>query len=114
MVGVDNGFGDETNKNDSRRTDTMMVVHYNAKDKKYHIISIQRDTKIDAERLDKKINSAHAYGKIPLTVEEVERLLNIRINHYVKIDTIAFREFMDTLGGIEVIVEINMYYDDID
>jgi len=112
VVGVDNGEGDESNKNDPRRTDTMMVVHYNSKEKKYDVISIPRDTKINTTRADKKINSAHAYGGIPLAVKTVEELLNIKIDHYVKIDTIAFREFIDTIGGIEVIVERNMNYDD--
>lgn len=112
VVGVDLGTGDEKNKNDPRRTDTMMVVHYNSKEKKYDIVSIPRDTKINTTRSDKKINSAHAFGEIPLAVEEVEKLLSIKIDHYVKIDTIAFREFIDALGGIEVVVERNMYYDD--
>lgn len=112
VVGVDLGSGDENNKNDPRRTDTMMVVHYNSKTKKYDVISIPRDTKIETTRQDKKINSAHAYGGIPLAVKEVEKLLSIKIDHYVKIDTIAFREFIDALGGIEVVVERNMNYDD--
>lgn len=112
VVGVDLGTGDENNKNDPRRTDTMMVVHYNSKTKKYDVVSIPRDTKIETTRQDKKINSAHAYGGIPLAAKEVEKLLGVKIDHYVKIDTIAFREFIDALGGIEVVVERDMYYDD--
>jgi polyisoprenyl-teichoic acid--peptidoglycan teichoic acid transferase len=112
VVGVDNGVGDETNKNDPRRTDTMMVVHYNYKDKKYDVISIPRDTKVKINGKNHKINAAHAIGEIPLAVEAVEELLSIDIDHYVKVDTAAFREFIDALGGIEVIVDRNMYYDD--
>lgn len=112
VVGVDLGEGDENNKKDPKRTDTMMVVHYNSKTKKYDVISIPRDTKVETTRRDKKINSAHASGGIPLAVKEVEKLLSIKIDHYVKIDTVAFREFIDALGGIEVVVERDMNYDD--
>jgi len=40
VVGVDEGSGDENDKNDPRRTDTMIVVHYNSKEKKYDLVSI--------------------------------------------------------------------------
>lgn len=112
VVGVDNGDGDENNKKDPRRTDTMMVVHYNHKEKKYDVISIPRDTKVKINGNTKKINDAHFLGKVPLAVETVEDLLNIKIDHYVKVDTIAFRKFIDALGGIEVVVDRDMFYDD--
>lgn len=112
VVGVDNGDGDENDKNNPRRTDTMMVVHYNHKEKKYDVISIPRDTKVQINGSTKKINDAHFLGKVPLAVKTVEDLLNIKIDHYVKVDTIAFRKFIDALGGIEVVVDRDMYYDD--
>jgi LCP family protein required for cell wall assembly len=112
VVGVDEGSGDENDKNDPRRTDTMIVVHYNSKEKKYDLVSIPRDTKVKINGRDQKINAAHAIGQIPLAVETVEDLLNIKIDHYVKIDTIAFRQFIDAIGGIDVIVDRNMNYDD--
>lgn len=112
VVGVDNGSGDEDDQNDPRRTDTMFVVHYNYKDKKYDVISIPRDTKVQINGKDQKVNAAHAIGKIPLAVKTVEKLLNIKIDHYVKIDTVGFRKFIDTIGGIDVIVDRDMVYDD--
>lgn len=112
VVGVDEGSGDENDKNDPRRTDTMIVVHYNSKEKKYDLVSIPRDTKVKINGRDQKINAAHAIGQIPLAVKTVEDMLDIEINHYVKIDTIAFRQFIDAIGGIEVVVDRNMNYDD--
>ena len=42
----------------------------------------------------------------------VEDLLGIQINYTVKIDYNAFRQFIDAIGGIEMEIERDMYYDD--
>ena len=112
VLGTDEGSGDENNKKDPRNSDTMIVVHYNKEFKTYDLISIPRDTKIETNRLDKKINSAYRIGQVPLAVETVEDLLDIKIDHYVKIDTIAYRAFIDAIGGVDVVIDRNMYYDD--
>jgi len=112
ILGTDEGSGDENNKKDPRNSDTMIVVHYNEKFKKYDLISIPRDTKIETTRVDKKINSAYRVGQVPLAVKTVEDLLKIKIDHYVKIDTIAYRAFIDAIGGIDVVIDKNMNYDD--
>lgn len=112
ILGTDQGSGNENNKKDPRNSDTMIVVHYNKETKKYDLISIPRDTKIETNRIDKKINSAYRIGQVPLAVKTVEELLGIKIDHYVKIDTIAYRAFIDAIGGIDVVIDRNMDYDD--
>lgn len=47
-------------------------------------------------------------------VEEIESLLSIDIDYYAKIDTEAFVEVIDSLGGIDYNVPTRMYYVDPD
>ncbi|WP_291579143.1 LCP family protein [Clostridium sp. UBA6640] len=112
VMGLDLGSGDENDKYDPKRTDSIMLVHYNGKEKKYDVISIPRDTKVTIDGQEQKINAAHAIGGVQYLVDSVEELLNITIDYYVKADTIAFREFIDAIGGVDVVIERNMYYDD--
>ena len=44
VMGVDIGTPGSTNANDPKRTDTMILAHYNAEDKKISLVSIPRDT----------------------------------------------------------------------
>lgn len=112
VMGLDLGSGDENNQYDPKRTDTIMLVHYNGKEKKYDIISIPRDTKVTIDGEEQKINAAHAIGGVQYLVDSVEKLLNTNIDYYIKVDTRAFREFIDAIGGVDVVIERNMYYDD--
>ncbi len=112
VMGLDLGSGDENDKYDPKRTDTIMLVHYNGKEKKYDIISIPRDTKVTIDGQEQKINAAHAIGGVQYLVDSVEELFNTTIDYYVKVNTIGFRKFIDALGGVDVVIERNMYYDD--
>ena len=54
-------------------------------------------------------NAAYAVGGPACTVKTVEKLTDIRINHFVVIDFNGFRKMVDALGGVEVCVpkEVN-------
>lgn len=58
----------------------------------------------------KKINAAHAIGGIELLKEKLEGMLGIKIDYYVKVDYKAFRELIDAVGGIDVVIERDMNY----
>ena len=90
VMGLDLGSGDENDNNDPKRTDTIMLVHYNGKEKRYDVISIPRDTKVTIDGEEQKINAAHAIGGVQYLVDSVEELLNINIDYYIKVNTIAF------------------------
>ena len=89
-----------------------MVLNYNPTNKKLNVVSIPRDTLINVNGRNAKINAAYAIGGYPKIKSEAENLLNIKINYIVKIDYNAFREIIDALGGIEMKIERNMIYDD--
>jgi LCP family protein required for cell wall assembly len=86
---------------DPVRSDTIMVVR--AGRGTFRKLSIPRDTlaEIPGHGAD-KINAAYAFGGAKLTVRTVEDFLGIDIDQLAIVDFDGFRNFIDSLGGIEV------------
>lgn len=112
IVGVDIGDPKLKGANVPKRTDTMMVMHYDPKEKKAHIVSVPRDTKVEINGSAQKINNAHVLGGMKGAIDSVEELLGIDINYYVKLDYEGFRKVIDSIGGVDMPIEYNMNYDD--
>lgn len=98
-------------------TDTIMLMCFNAKTNKLDIISIPRDTKIEVDGQTKKINSVNGYygggedGIFALSAC-LEKMLDIKIDYYIKISCDAFKNIVDGIGGIEFDVPMRMKYSD--
>ena len=120
ILGMDIGDTDNQTNKSIRRSDTIMVFNYNPNTKKAHIVSIPRDTLIEVDAyLDTgeyqrywKINAAYALGGEEEIINHVESLLDISINYVVEIDYNAFRSIVDAIGGVEMTIEQDMFYDD--
>lgn len=120
LLGMDIGDVENEYNTSARRTDTIMLVNYNPNTKKVNVVSIPRDTLIEVDAyLDTgeyqrywKINSAYAIGGQEEIIKHVESLLETRINYIVEVDYKAFRNIVDALGGVEMYIEQDMYYDD--
>ena len=100
--------GDKVNKN----SDTMMLANFDPENCKINIMSIPRDTKVTIENKARKINFAFPHGGIDLTVKTVSELLDVNIKYYAFVDTAAFREIIDLLGGVDYYIPADMNYDD--
>ena len=96
-----------------QRADTLMLIHLNPNDKKINILSIPRDTrlKVNGQGLT-KVNHAYAHGKEPLLKESISNLLGLPIHFYIKINLNNVKTIIDEIGGVEVDVEKNLYYED--
>jgi LCP family protein required for cell wall assembly len=105
VLGVDDAFG--------HRSDTIMVLHTDPKQKEAFLISIPRDTLavLPGRGLD-KINHAYAYGGIDLARRTVENLLEIEIPYYILVSLGGVTDLIDELGGVPIHVEKKMYYVD--
>lgn len=112
VMGVDIGDPKSTSKNDPKRTDTMMIVNYNPVSKAFNVVSIPRDTLIKINGRNAKINSAYAIGGINSAIKAVEKLFNVDINYYAKLDYKGFRKIIDAIGGVDMEIKQNMNYDD--
>ena len=95
------------------RTDSIIFASIDTQSKQASMLSIPRDTrvKIPGHGMD-KINAANAYGGPETTVNIVEGLLGIPIDYYVMTNFDGFKDIVDTLGGVTIDVEKNMYYYD--
>lgn len=115
VMGVDavsNEGGDPFKGN---RSDAMLLVSIAPHGKNVNVISIPRDSKVyiaDRTKPD-KINHAFAYGGINLTVKTVEETFGVRVDHYIVLSNQGLVKFIDTIGGLPIYIEKDMYYNDI-
>lgn len=97
------------------RSDTIMLLHIPAGSAKATIVSFPRDawvpiptyTDSAGERHaahDQRINSAFALGGPPLLVQVVQRLTELRVDHYVQVDFAGFQRIVDAVGGVNICV----------
>ncbi|MGF2618152.1 LytR family transcriptional regulator [Rossellomorea vietnamensis] len=98
LMGVDEREGDKG------RSDTMIVLTVNPELKSVKMLSIPRDTLTDivGHGTRDKINHAYAFGGVEMAMDTVENLMDIPIDHYVKINMEGFQEIVDAVGGVTV------------
>jgi len=95
------------------RTDLILFCRYNFSDNSINVLQIPRDTKVENDRFDKKINSAYGSDrKEEALFDEIESIIGIRPQKSVIVSFKAFRELIDAIGGVEMEVPIRMYYTD--
>ncbi|MFF2175828.1 LCP family protein [Lysinibacillus sp. NPDC058147] len=106
-------LGVDQRKNDSGRSDTMIVITVNPEKHTMKMLSIPRDTRteiIGHNSVD-KINHAYAFGGVPMAVNTVEHFLDIPINYYVFINMEGFLQIIDTIGGVTIDNDMDLTYD---
>lgn len=101
---------------DAELTDTIIVASYNPKEQRAVLLSIPRDTFTGKNKnkasASEKINAL--YQKSPeKTLNAVNELTGLNIEKYIVIDNKALIELVDTIGGVEFDVPIDMDYDDV-
>jgi polyisoprenyl-teichoic acid--peptidoglycan teichoic acid transferase len=96
------------------RTDTILLVRVNPEEKVVNVMSIPRDTRVEIPGYGiDKINQANFEGGAELAAQTVMyNFDNVKIDRYVRVSTGAFREIVDLVGGIEVLVPSPMKYED--
>ncbi len=89
-----------------QRSDATMLLHLSADRRQAYIVSIPRDAWVPVPgRGEAKVNAAFSWGGPPLLIDTVQRLTDIRVDHFAAIDWEGFKELTDALGGVEVVVE---------
>lgn len=101
LLGIDTG---DLGRTEIGRSDTMMVAAVNPNAEKTLITSIPRDTYVDivGRGTKDKINHAYAFGGAGMSMDTVEKYLDIPIDHYVAINMKGLKELVDAVGGITV------------
>jgi len=93
------------------RADTLMLASVDPDKKRAVIISIPRDTRVMVPGVGwEKINATTVYGGPELAMKTVSKLLNVSVDYYAICDYQGFIDVIDTLGGVTINVERNMYH----
>lgn len=99
---------------DDYNTDTMMLCAVDAENGKVKLVSINRDTQIDVEAKNKKINAAYGRKGEEAMCQAVTDITGVPINYYVLINMDAFKKVVDMVGGVEYDVPMDMVHPDLD
>lgn len=104
------------------RADTIILARIDPQNKQATLVSIHRDTYVNfgTDGGKQKINAAYSIGAAKkeagqdssgaaYTVETISKFAGVPITHYAEIDFDQFCNVVDTLGGIEVDVPVDVY-----
>lgn len=95
------------------RSDTMMMASIDKENKRIAVISIPRDTHIKTPTGEsRKINEVNYVEGPETACKVVGELLNCPVDYYVVTNFAGFRNIVDTLGGVHIDVENDMYHSD--
>ncbi|MDH6226618.1 LCP family protein [Streptomyces sp. MJP52] len=95
-------------------TDTMMIVHISEDRGRASVVSLPRDSyAVTPEYTDPdtgrkrpghpvRLNAAYAEGGPQLTVRTVEKMTDVKIDHYLEVDFTSFIRTVDVLGGVQI------------
>ena len=98
-------MGTDARDTDERgRSDVLMVMHIPGDREEAYLVSLPRDYWVEIPgHGTAKINAAYSFGGPSLTVETVEALLDVPIDHTAVINFDGFVSVIDALGGVTVI-----------
>ena len=98
LIGIDS-----SNTNKPSRSDCMIILTIDTKNKALRLTSLARDTLVNIPNIGyEKLNHAYAYGKEKLLLETINNNFNLDIKDYAVVDFKSFIEIVDTIGGVEV------------
>jgi LCP family protein required for cell wall assembly len=93
-------------KDQTSRSDTLLLMRLDPKRKSLTVLSLPRDMKVPIPgHGTTKINAAYSYGGATLALETVRQVLNIPINYLITVNFTGFRRVVTDVGGVYVDVE---------
>ncbi|GAA5150486.1 LCP family protein [Nocardioides marinquilinus] len=113
-VGKGNGIDGE-NRDGSQRSDTVILLHVSQDRSHAYGVSLPRDAiidrpdcKIDGENVPGedgvRFNTAFQVGGAQCTVQTVEALTGVYIDHFLVLDFNGFKDMVDAVDGVEVCI----------
>ena len=101
LMGVDTG---DLGRTDTGRSDAIMVATVSPEDNKTQVISIPRDTYMEIVGYGTfdKVNHAYAFGGPAMSMDSLEKYLDIPIDHYAAINLKGIQDLVNAVGGVTV------------
>lgn len=108
LFGIDSA-GVRDSEHGGQRSDSIVLLSINPKDKKTEMISVSHDThaEIVGKDTEEKINHAYAYVGPDMAVKSVQKLMDVPIDHYAAINMDGVSTLIDEVNGIEVVSKAN-------
>ena len=101
LIGVDDKKGGSVS-----RSDTMILVSIDRRHGQIKMTSFMRDTYVTIPgHGEDKMNAACVFGGPQLVMETIEYNFGIDVDNYVLVDFNAFKDVIDSLGGVTVQVK---------
>ena len=113
LLGIDDGDS-EAAASEPKRTDAIILLSFDPKQDQVAVLSIPRDTKVvlPGHKDPEKINAAYAYGGAVMAKQTVANLLRVPIHYYCLADWRGFIDIVNLIGGVDIYVDKDMYYED--
>jgi LCP family protein required for cell wall assembly len=93
-------------KGDPGRSDTTILLRVDPDQEAIALLSIPRDLQVSVPKLGvAKFNEAYTVGGPKLTLEVVERLTDLEINHVVNINFTGFADAVNAIGCVYIDVD---------
>lgn len=113
MLGEDKTGSKKTGRHGLSDTLVVLAINNQTNPKQIRAISIPRDTRVEIPGHGIcKINSANAFGGPELSKEVIQNILGVDIDYYLATSTEGLRGLVDMVGGVYIVVDENMNYDD--
>ncbi|MBR6459427.1 MAG: LCP family protein [Actinomycetaceae bacterium] len=89
---------------EAQRTDTIMILQISPETKHMAVMSIPRDSAVVIPGYESegrtKLNLSYAHGGLPLTMQTLQSISGIRIDHIMTVDFTTFTKLTDVVGGV--------------
>jgi LCP family protein required for cell wall assembly len=88
-----------------RHSDSITLLRTDPSHNRLYYLSIPRDLQVDIPGYGtQKINAAYQIGGSRLAIRTVAQYTNLPVNHVIVVDFAQFRDLIDKIGGIDVVV----------
>lgn len=103
---------DERPDQEDFNTDSLILASIDPEGARISMLSIPRDTRVSLPGYrDIKINSVAYFTDIETLQREVSELTGVPVAGYIQTNFNGFKAIIDTLGGVTIDVEKDMYYE---
>lgn len=122
LVGSDtrSGQGSGFGKAGGARSDTTILVRFNAERTHAVLMSIPRDLRVEIPACEKangsklipqvaKFNAAYAYAGLNCMLDTLKHNFGIEVNHVAIVSFMGFQDIVNIIGGVEVCLAKDVY-----
>lgn len=96
-------MGSDSRGTDQGRSDVLMMAHISGDRKNVYLVSFPRDYWVEVPgHGEAKINAAYAWGGAALSIQTLESITDVPMDHTLVTDFVGFTSVIDKLGGVTV------------